>query len=356
MKRNDTSCGRITIVGAGAIGGTVGAYLHKAGHDVLLVDASGEHVERVRSEGLEIAGARGTESFKVPIVHTEEFQQSFEDEGETLGTTLLCVKAHHTESALRMLVPMLDESGCIVSLQNGMNEDLIREAVGEERTVGTFVHFGADLISPGQITLGYEETIRVGELDGSISPRTRTLSDVLSDAMPAEPTTEVWGYLWGKMVFAAAGYAVSCVDASVSEVLDDPGGRRAAFKACSEAYEVGCREVPRLKLIGTFDPKAFGSALEQPEVGERELERLADTWRDQIKKHMGIWRDLRVKRRKTEGEAQLGPVIQAGKLRGVSTPVLRAVLSVVTEIEKGERGMDWENLREIEKRGDSQCS
>jgi ketopantoate reductase len=58
-----------------------------------------------------------------------------------------------------------------------------RERVGKERTVGAFVHFGADLLEPGVIQLGYEETIRIGELDSSITPRLEALADAWRGAI-----------------------------------------------------------------------------------------------------------------------------------------------------------------------------
>ncbi|MGH6928322.1 MAG: ketopantoate reductase family protein, partial [Dongiaceae bacterium] len=46
----------ILIWGAGAIGGTVGAYLRRAGLPVLFVDRSAEHVAAMKQSGLSITG------------------------------------------------------------------------------------------------------------------------------------------------------------------------------------------------------------------------------------------------------------------------------------------------------------
>ena len=63
--------------------------------------------------------------------------------------TFLCVKGHFTEAAMRQLGPLLGPDGYILSLQNGLNEEIIAREVGAERTVGAFVHFGADYLEPG---------------------------------------------------------------------------------------------------------------------------------------------------------------------------------------------------------------
>jgi 2-dehydropantoate 2-reductase len=110
---------RLTIVGAGAIGGTVGAYLDDAGYDVLLVDADPAHVTVVKERGLKITGCRGEKTFRPRIVLPEDLNGS-------LGAVFLCVKGHHTASAMDQIAPQLAPKGWILSLQNGLNETQMR--------------------------------------------------------------------------------------------------------------------------------------------------------------------------------------------------------------------------------------
>ncbi len=333
----------LTIVGAGAIGGTVGAYLDDAGYNVTLVDADRGHVEVVRERGLRITGARGERIFRPRILSADEVDGP-------LGPTFLCVKGHFTEGAISRLEPLLAPDGYVLSLQNGLNEALIAERIGEERTVGAFVHFGADLLEPGLIQLGYEATIHVGELDGRVTPRVESLATALGHAMPARVTDNIWGFLWGKLVFGATGFVVSCVDAPVAEVIDDPLGRSLCRTASAEAYLVARTRVERVEPIGTFEPECFAPGAGMEERADETLTGLADSWRGAIKQHMGIWRDLRVKRRKTEVDMQVGQIVAVGREEGIPTPVNAAVLEIVHEIEAGERGMSWSNLVELSRR------
>ncbi len=336
----------ITIVGAGAIGGTVGAFLSDAGYDVTLVDVVPEHVRLMNERGLRISGIRGDRLYPVRALHADELRGP-------LGVTFLCVKGHYTAGALERIGPLLAPDGYILSLQNGLNEELIARAVGRERTVGAFVHFGADYLEPGHVLLGGEQTIYVGELDGRVTARAEALREALAHVMPARVTENIWGFLWGKLVYAALAFVVSSVDAPVPEVVDDPLGLRLCLLACEEAYLVAKSQAGRLEQIGEFDPNAFappGDGEDQRERerrGEAAVRAVADGMRGAVKQHMGIWRDLAVKRRQTEVDMQLAPLIERGRERGIPTPVNAAVRDVIHEIEAGERGMEWSNLREI---------
>jgi 2-dehydropantoate 2-reductase len=339
----------ITIVGAGAIGGTIGAYLHDAGYDVTLVDAAPEQVAAIRERGLRITGVRREQTFHPRVLLADELEGP-------LSITFLCVKGHFTGPAMDQIAPLLAPDGYVLSLQNGLNEVLIAERVGPERTVGAFVHFGADLLEPGLIQLGYEETIHVGELDGRITLRVEALREALEHAMPTRVTDNIWGFLWGKLVFGALGFLVSCVDAPVAEVIDDPLGRRLCRAACAEAYLVARTQVDRVEPIGEFEPEKFAPGEDMEARADQTLSALADSWRSSIKQHMGIWRDLKVKKRKTEVDMQVAQIVATGQEHGVPTPVNAAVLETVHEIEDGTRGMEWTNLEEIARRSEVSLS
>ena len=332
----------ITIVGAGAIGGTVGAFLHDAGYAVTLVDIDAAHVGAINERGLRITGLRGDRTFMVPAIHRDDLRGP-------LGVTFFCVKGHFTAGAIGDLAPLLAPDGYVLSLQNGLNEAIIARAVGAERTVGAFVHFGCDLIEPGLLRLGSEETIRIGELDGRVTPRVEALRDALVNVMPAEVTTNIWGYLWGKLVYGAMAFAASCVDAPVPAIVDDALGRRVCRAAAREAYLVARTQADRLEHIGGFDPNAFAPGADA--AADAALDAVADPMRGADKQHMGIWRDLRIKRRQTEVDMQTAVICATGREQGIPTPVNDAVLATIKAIEAGELGMGWANFATIARRG-----
>src|SRR5262249_11898225 len=154
----------ILIWGAGAIGGTLGAYLIRAGIPVRFVDVAADHVRAINEGGLRIEG---------PI-------ESFQGKGEaflpqavagTYDRGFLCVKAHHTVPATQALARVLAPDGYVLSCQNGLNEMEISGIVGATRTIGAFVNFGADYMGPGVVMYGGRGAVVVGELDGKATPR-----------------------------------------------------------------------------------------------------------------------------------------------------------------------------------------
>ena len=134
------------VVGAGAIGGTVGARLARDGHDVLFCDADPEHVAAINESGLTLEGP--VEQFRWPSGRAARGSAR-------IVWIASCWRSRRTTpgQAMASVGPRLAEDGFVVSLQNGLNEPVIADAVGERRVVGAFVNFGADYLGPGRIFL-----------------------------------------------------------------------------------------------------------------------------------------------------------------------------------------------------------
>ena len=113
----------ILVWGAGAIGGTVGAYLRRAGLPVLFVDRSAEHVAAMKKSGLSITGP--IEEFEIPAPASLP-----ENVTGRYKLAFLCVKAHDTAAAIDALAAFVADDGCVVSLQNGLYEEVIAARIG----------------------------------------------------------------------------------------------------------------------------------------------------------------------------------------------------------------------------------
>ncbi|WP_108663542.1 ketopantoate reductase family protein [Acuticoccus kandeliae] len=333
----------ILIWGAGAIGGTLGAYWARAGEDVLLVDIVPEHVERCRTEGLAITG---------PV---EEFRQVIPaiTPGKVTGTyrrIVLAVKALHTEAAAAALRPHLAEDGYVLSAQNGLNEIAIAAAVGPERTMGAFVNFGADWHGPGEILFGNRGAVVVGEIDGSVRERTREMHRLLQIFEPdAILTDDIWSYLWGKLGYGAMLIATALTPDSMSANFADTARAPAFVALAREVMAVAAARGVTPRGFNGYDPSAFMPAA-GPEAAAQSLADLAAFNAKTAKTHSGIWRDLAVRKRKTEVGPQVGLVIESAREVGVPTPALAALRDLIEDIEEGRRPQSRETFEELLRR------
>jgi 2-dehydropantoate 2-reductase len=299
------------VVGSGAIGGTVGARMVRAGHSVLFCDADPAHVAALNESGLAVEGP--VEEFTVPAVAVTP-----EELPAGLGTVLLAVKSQHTADALGEIVPRLAPDGFVVSLQNGVNEPLIASLAGAERTVGAFVNFGADYLGPGRIFLGGRGALYVGELDGR---RTERIERLLRDLPDAKETDNILGFLWGKEAYGAMLFATAVTDLSIADALAEPRYRGVFVEVAREV--LADAPVP----IEPFDGFDAGDL-------DASVDRLVEFNLRSAKTHSGIYRDLMVRKRRTE----------KAMLADISGPLLRRTLELIGEIEEGRRTCEVANL------------
>jgi 2-dehydropantoate 2-reductase len=327
----------ILIWGAGAIGGTLGAHLRRAGHEVVFVDRAEDHVAAINRSGLSITGPVAEFKVSAPALTPSQVTGRY-------GTVLLCVKAQDTAEAARAIKPHLAEDGFIVSVQNGLNELVIADIVGEARTVGAFVNFGADYLSPGVVLYGGRAAVVVGEIDGRRTPRIEALHRLfLQFDDRAVLTTNIWGYLWAKLAYGAMLFATALTDASIADCLASERHRPLFIALPQEVLRIAAAAGIKPEPFDGFDPAAFAPGATAA-AARKSLDALVVHNRGSAKSHSGIWRDLAVRKRKTEAEHQLGPIVQAAERHGLKAPITARTIALIREIEDGKRKQDWASL------------
>ena len=303
---------RLTIIGAGAIGGTIGAHMIRDGHDILLCDADAAHVEAINQRGLTIEGPVENFTVRAAAVLPDDLPAS-------LPRAAIAVKSHHTAAAAELLRGRLEPDGYVVSFQNGLTADTIAAVVGPARVVVSFVNFGADWLAPGRIMQGNVGTFRVGEPGGGISERVSELAAALPYA---EATGNIMGYLWGKEAYGAMLYAGAVSDLSIADSLEDPRWQPLMLAI---AREVLAQAPVRPEGFDGFEPDDL----------EGSLARLVRFNRQTAKSHSGIYRDLMVRKRKTEVD---------DLLRDLNGPLTTYTGELIRAIERGERTCEVANL------------
>lgn len=337
-----------TIVGAGAIGGVVGAHLARGGYDVPFVESSHDHVRAINNDGLHIEGVDNFVA-RIPTVAPDDVARALQ--GRAPETVLLAVKSQHTRLALEPVAKLLGEQSIVVSLQNGLNEHLIADRVGEKRTVGAFINFGGDYQSPGRVMFsGRHGEFYLGELAGPVTPRLRQLAAIFRETFfeHVQVTDNIWGYLWGKMGYGCMLFAASTCDDSMADVLANRRYRPLLANIAGEVVRVADTEGVRCEGFAGYDPNVMRFTTPRDWAGiHRVLDQRADLSRGSLKQRSGIWRDLAVRHRPTEVDAQVGAVLETGRRHGLPLLLHERLLDVVHDLEAGRRSLGPEHLEEL---------
>jgi 2-dehydropantoate 2-reductase len=335
----------ILIWGAGAIGGTLGAYWARAGIPVRLVDIVAEHVQACATRGLAIEGPVEAFTQVVPALTPEQVHGRYQ-------RIVLAVKAQHTAGALEQLAPHVADDGFVLSAQNGLNELTIAARLGAARTMGCFVNFGADWLSPGRILFGNRAAVVVGEIDGGIRERTRTMHELLKIFEPqAVLTDNIWGYLWGKLAYGAMLFATALTPDSMADNFADVR-RYPVFNALArEVMAVAAARGVKAVGFNGFDPAAFAPGASEA-ASRASIAALAEFNRHTAKTHSGIYRDLAVRRRRTEVDAQIAVIATLGAEAGVATPAITRLVELIHDIEEGRRELAFANMQAMIERSE----
>ncbi|CAN1488778.1 ApbA Ketopantoate reductase [Rhabdaerophilaceae bacterium] len=335
----------LLIWGGGAIGGTMAASLARAGHPVLLVDIVADHVKACREAGLSISGPIETFRLEIPSLTPDEL--SAQHPNARFSRIILAVKAQATELALGQLAPFLSPDGFVFSAQNGLNEIAISRRIGVGRTMGCFVNFGADWLGPGEILYGNRGAMVLGELDGKIRERTQAMHRLLSVFEPdAVVTDNIWGYLWGKLAYGAMLFATALTIDSMAENFRDPRREIVFARLGREVMAVALARGVTPIGFPEFDIDAFRPGMQAGRM-QAAIAALADYTSKTAKTHTGIYRDLAVRKRKTEVDPQIGIISTLAAEAGIATPAITHLVALIHEIEDGKALMHFETFNRL---------
>ena len=315
---------KICVVGAGAIGGLLGARLAEAGEEVVLV-ARGAHLEAIRARGLEVTMNDGAVVHAAEIAATSDMRECGPQDLVILG-----VKAHQIAPIAGALPALLGPETIVLTTQNGIPwwyfqrhggpldgtvldsldpDGVIVGAIAPERIVGCIAYPAAEIVAPGRIR--HIEGIRfpVGELDGSVTERARTLSETLQRAGFKAPVlenirSEIWLKAWGNLSFNPIS---ALTHATLEDICRFRPSRELATRMMTEAQAVAAKlgisfRVPLEKRIAGAE-----------RVGKHKTSMLQDAESGKT----------------LETQAIIGAVVELGRLTGTPTPSIDAVHALI---------------------------
>jgi 2-dehydropantoate 2-reductase len=320
---------KICIVGAGAIGGYLGAKLALAGEEVTLI-ARGQHLTAIQTQGLQVIMADGSTHLIHPTLATSDINQA-----GTQDIVIVAVKAQSLPAIAPQLSSLYHSQTMVVTAQNGIPwwyfhkhggeyegqqiqavdpEGIIAAHIDIDRVIGAVVYPAVELQSPGVIRHIEGDRLSLGEIDNSKTARIQNLANICKQAGLKAPIrshlrTEIWLKLWGNLAFNPIS---ALTRATLEQICQYPLTRELAQQMMIEAQTIA-------EKLGI----KFGISLEQRINGAEKVGAHKTSMLQDIEAH-----------RPTEIEAILGAVIELGKLTHIPTPYMNAVYANVKLLEK----------------------
>jgi len=329
---------RVAILGAGSLGTVVGAMLAKNKLDVVLVDGYKAHVEALNKKGATVTGKM---NLNVPVTACD-----LDNIAGQFDLVLYLAKATNNPIYLPAILPHLKEDSIVCALQNGIPEERVAEYVGKERTVGGIVEWGATLREPGVTEMSSDpnwQDYRIGELDGSITPRIQMVKSVLDQAGKCNITENLISIRWSKVAVNSAFSGMSAsLGCDYAGVLDNEKALLCAAMVKHELIQV-------VHALGIKLQTLQGQDFEEFELvnGKASFEDKKPLFYEWYKPHRKIIAsmlfDLRLGR-KCEIDAINGEVTSRGDKLGIDTPFNDKVVELVKEAEAKGTVPTMENL------------
>lgn len=303
---------KIAVLGAGALGCSIGGTLAQAGHEVTLINRNRAHVEAINHKGLCMRTAQGELT-----VHPRAVRNT-----EGLGPqdlVIVLVKSFHTREAMAGAMALIGPNTVVMSLQNGLgHEDILADLVGRERLLAGKTYVGGVMLAPGCInaSVAGKETL-IGELDGSLSPRALAIGEAFNAAgLTTTVSNNILGIIWDKLlVNVATGALAAITRLGYGPLYQLPDIEASAIAAVQEAMDVA---------------RACGVPLTTPEASA--------AW---TKASAGLPPDFKTsmlqsleKGSVTEIDFINGAVVRWGERCGVATPVNRTLTACIKGIER----------------------
>ena len=316
---------KISVVGAGAIGGYLGAKLARAGEDVTFI-ARNRNLEAIRARGFRLILEDGSEEH----APTAKAVQHMADAGPQ-DVVLITLKAHQLREVLPDLRALFGPQTMVVTMINGIPwwyfhklagpyegrslssvdpDGQIAAHIEPERIIGSVVYPAAELVEPGLVKVIEGNRFTLGELDGSRSERIDALAQVMMKAGFKSPVSrdirsEIWLKLWGNLSFNPIS---ALTHATLEGICRHPLARGLAASMMGEAQVIGEKLGVQFKV--SLDKRIAGAEA----IGAHKTSMLQDVEHG----------------RALELEALVGSVVELGRITGTPTPHIDAIYAAAS--------------------------
>ncbi len=226
---------KIAIVGTGAMGSVYAGLLGDAGNEVWAIDTWQAHIDAIRAQGLRVEGASGDRIVKVNAT-------SDTTSVGAVDLVIIATKAMHVEAAAESAKALIGPGTTVLTIQNGLGSaEKVARVLGEDKvTIGVAGGFGASIKAPGHAHHNGWELVRLGELNGPVTPRLERVAKIWRDAgFKVKTYDNIDQLVWEKLICNVC-YSGPCavLECTIGEVIDDESAWAVASRCALEAFDV----------------------------------------------------------------------------------------------------------------------
>lgn len=319
---------RTAIIGAGSLGTIIAALVSQNGGDCVLIDTNQAHVQSLNTNGATVTG-------KLSITHQPVVAITPEQMSGIYDLVILLTKQTVNKVVLNHLLPFIDDSSVVCTLQNGIPESHVAAIVGRERTAGGAVGWGGGYVSPGVSELYTHPehmVIEIGNLDNQDNEKLQRVASFLTLAGGVTINVNLLGFRWAKLLmnatFSGMSAALGC---TFGQVLDDEKALRCAIHIGKELIQVARAQGITLETI--VSGKDFYVFDYQGEAGMQTAMAFArEVWSVHRPQKASMMQDME-KGIPCEIDYINGLVCEGGRALGIPTPYNDAVIATVKAFE-----------------------
>jgi 2-dehydropantoate 2-reductase len=300
---------KITIIGAGGVGGYFGGRLAQTGNDVVFI-ARGAHLEVIQKNGLIVKSTKGDFTIKPANATTDLGSVKQSD------LVLICTKAWQVKDIAQQIAPLVGNETMVIPLQNGiLAAGELAEFIPARNIIGGLCRIFSKIESPGVIShFGSDPQLVYGELDNAISKRMELLKATFDKAgITNVCSDDIIADLWKKLLMICSSALLAVTRTNYGEMRSLPETRALLHEMYTEIYNVGI--AAGVNLPGDIVEKTMKWVDSFPPDSASSLAR--DVWEG----------------KPSEIEYQNGTIVKLGEKYGVPTPINRFIYHTILPME-----------------------
>lgn len=341
-QKNTEHFKEIVVMGAGAVGSTIGGLLARGGHKTTLI-ARNHHVDAINEKGLQLNIAASTQIIRENLTAV----CSPEKYGKTADMVILCVKSYDTETALEEIRPIVTKDTILLCLQNGvMNEERIAKSYPENPVIAGAICGYLSFDNPGVITLKSDKGgISVGPWQEKDLSAAAICQAILQDSgMQIDLELSGRRIKWSKLMLNVAFNAINALTGlSTSKIMSDEKLGNLAVKTFAECAAVIKKlNIEPVNLPG-YSVSKLARVMRLPSTLARKL--IAFSTRHEAEGKSSMAQDFSKQKGKNEIAEINGTIVESAEKLGIETPANRHLLKIINEV-SATKGLHEKYIRE----------